>query len=151
MKKLLVVLLCLGLVGCANPRIVRLSPDTYMLSRRDHGGIFGNRARMKANVIREASEFAERQGKVAIPLAVNESPMWPLHFASIEYQFRVLDKNDPEAKRTHLIDKAGVTTGADVDLAIKIKNLNKLLSEGLITKGEFEEQKKKLLNNYTDK
>ena len=43
MKKILVVVLaCFMLTGCANPGIVKLSPDTYMLYREDHGGIFGS-------------------------------------------------------------------------------------------------------------
>lgn len=49
-------------------------------------------------MIREATEFAKGQGKVAAPLAVIETPLIPgARFASIEYQFRVLEKGDPAA------------------------------------------------------
>src|SRR5689334_17543699 len=95
-------------MGCANPGIVKLSPDTYMLSRTDKGGVFGNASAMKADVIREASEFAAKQGKVAIPLSLNESPMYVGHFASVEYQFRVVDESDPEARRVNLIPRPNV-------------------------------------------
>ena len=153
------------LTGCANTGIVKISPDTYMLSRVDHGGIFGNAARMKANVIREATEFAEKQGKVAIPLATKESPMWPGHFASIEYQFRVVDKNDPEARRTHLEKTADITIKSDdslkadinvhtkdeskktTDLYAELIKLEDLQKRGILTKEEFKSQKKRLLEN----
>src|ERR1700740_240605 len=87
------------IAGCANPGIVQLSPDTYMLSRTDHAGIFGTAAANKAKVIREANEFAASKGKVAIPLSSNEVPLGnrPGEFASFEYQFRLVDPNDPVA------------------------------------------------------
>ena len=99
--------LCVFLVvlvgGCSNPGIVQISPDTYMLSRADHAGIFGNTGALKAGVIKDANEFAASKGKVAIPISVQETPNGPAHFATVEYQFKVLDKNDPEAKRTSLV------------------------------------------------
>jgi hypothetical protein len=97
--------LCCALIGCAaNPPVTSLSPDTYMITRIDKGGIFGNAAAMKADVIREASEFASRQGKVAVPLFVHETPLRPCPacWASIEYQFRVGEPSDPEVRRTSL-------------------------------------------------
>jgi len=94
--------------GCANPGIVKMSPDTYLLSRADHGGIFGNTAKLKAGVIKDATEFAESMGKVAIPLHSNSTPVYPGHFATFEYQFRVVDKNDPEARRTSLTPRPDI-------------------------------------------
>ena len=79
-----------------------------MLSRTDKGGVFGNSSAMKADVIREANEFAASQGKIAIPLALNESPMYIGHFASVEYQFRVVSESDPEARRvSQIFNSAG--------------------------------------------
>ena len=148
--------------GCANPEIVKISPETYMLSRADRAGIFGNTAALKAGVIKEANEFAEKQGKVAIPVSVRETPVYPGHLATVEYQFKVLDKNDPEAKRTGLIPRADVVieknemVSADVrtkdqsnkqpDLYTEITKLDDLRKKGLITDAEFEQQKQKLLN-----
>jgi len=84
---------------------VRVSPDTYMLYREDHAGIFGNATAMKANVIREANEFAEKQGKIVVPVLMSETPMGngPAQWAKCEYQFRVVDKDDPEVGRTSLV------------------------------------------------
>jgi hypothetical protein len=82
-----------AMAGCANPGIVKLSPDTYMLSKEDHAGIFGSNARLKANVIAEADEFAAKQGKVAIPLYSHETPRGLCcgEWGAFDYQFRVVD------------------------------------------------------------
>lgn len=158
--------LAVTLNGCGNAGIVKLSPDTYMLTRQDYGGIFGNAAKMKADVINEASEFAQKQGKIAIPLSVQETPLRsnvPGGFASIEYQFRVVDADDTEAKRTHLPKSPDVFIKRDdsikIDIDAKIKNednnnsdlyteltkLDDLLKRGILTQEEFDAQKKILL------
>jgi hypothetical protein len=136
-----------------------MSPDTYMLSRADRAGIFGNTAALKAGVIKEATDFAESQGKVAIPIASHETPVYPGHFATFEYQFRVVDKNDPEAKRTSLTPRADIVIqksekiSADVrtkddkspDLYTELMKLDDLRKKGVITDEEFASQKKRLL------
>jgi len=101
-----------GLVvqGCASvPGPIQISPDTYIITREDHRGIFGSMASLKAEVINEANQFAARQGKVAIPLGANEKAMGGMgQWASFEYQFRVVDKDDPEAQRTSLVPRPDV-------------------------------------------
>lgn len=149
------------LVACANPGIVKLSPDTYMLARTDRAGIFGNAAALKAEVIQEANSFAERMGKVAIPLSTHEVPMVPGRFASFEYQFRVVDPGDPEARRTSLVPRpdvviekkeqatvdvrSNVDTSKPKDLYGELMKLDDLRKRGILTEAEFEAQKRKLL------
>jgi len=58
--------------GCANPPIVQISNDTYMLSKEDHAGIFGSMSKLKADVFIEANQFAESKGKVVLPISVRE-------------------------------------------------------------------------------
>lgn len=148
--------------GCANPGIVQLSPETYMLTRTDKGGIFGNPSAMKADVIREASEFAAKQGKVAIPLASNEQPLQVgRSFASFEYQFRVVAPNDPEVRRVNLVPRPDLViektekTSVDVrtkdqtdrpkDVYADLIKLDDLRKRGIITDAEFDAQKRKIL------
>ena len=160
---LLLCVVCLAVVvtGCANPGIVKLSPDTYMLARTDKGGVFGNASAMKADVIREANEFAASQGKIAIPISLNESPMYIGHFASVEYQFRIVDPASPEAKSTSLVPRPDVVveqtnkSTVDVrtkddsakskDVYIELLKLDDLRKRGILSEAEFEAQKKKLL------
>ena len=161
--KLLITIGVLSLlVACANPGITKLSPDTYILSRTDKGGIFGNAAAMKTDVLREANEFAESQGKVAIPIGLKETPLLVgRQFASVEYQFRVVDKSDPEARRTSLVPRADVVIEktekitADVttkdrteqkkDVYAELIKLDDLRKRGILTEAEFQAQKQKLL------
>ena len=162
LSKISLLIICIFLSCCANPGIVKLSPDTYMLSRADRAGIFGNTAKLKASVIKDANKFAESMGKVAIPLSTNETPVYPGHFATFEYQFRVVDKDDPEAKRTHLVPRADVVIEKKEEIDSNIKtetNINKesdtyseliklddLRKKGIITEEEFEAEKTKILN-----
>jgi hypothetical protein len=152
-----------SLTGCANPGIVKLSPDTYLLSRTDKGGLFGNASAMKAEVINEANEFAAKQGKIAIPISLNDSPMFIGHFASVDYQFRVVDASDPEAQRVNLVPRPDVViektekTSVDVrtkdqsnhqkDVYAELIKLDDLRKRGILSDTEFEEQKKKLLDD----
>jgi hypothetical protein len=165
MRRSLAVVLFATLTGCANPGIVQISPDTYMLSREDHAGIFGSLAKLKAGVIADANSFAAKQGKVAIPISSKENPVGsgPAQWASFEYQFRVVDKTDPEAQRTSLVPRADVviertdkvsadiktedTTPKSKDMYAELMKLDDLRKKGIITDAEFESQKAKLLNS----
>lgn len=144
-------------VGCANPGIVQLSPDTYVLSREDHAGIFGSASSLKAGVIQDANKFAEKMGKIAIPLSSETQPAGPGKWATFEYQFRVVDKDDAEARRTSLVPRPDLvvekketseitTKNGSIDVYAELIRLDDLRKKGIITNVEFEAQKKKLLS-----
>ena len=106
MKPLTCLFLCLSIFatsGCQNPSIVRVSSDTYLLIREDHAGVFGSMSKLKAGVIGDANTFAESLGKVAVPVSARETPVGSgfAQWASYEYQFRIVDRNSPEAKSTN--------------------------------------------------
>ena len=153
------------LAGCANPGVVQLSPDTYILSREDHAGIFGSSSSLMAGVIADANAFATSQGKVAIPISTQEKPVGntPGSWAKFDYQFRVVDKNDPEVRRTSLVKRADVVIektekiSADVrtkdqtskpkDTYSELIKLDDLRKRGILSETEFAAQKQKLLNS----
>jgi hypothetical protein len=136
-----------------------------MLSREDHAGIFGSSSSLKAGVIADANAFAASQGKVAIPITAQEKPVGttPGSWAKFDYQFRVVDKNDPEAQRTALVPRADLviekTEKISKEVHIKDKSvkskdlynelikLDDLVKKGIISKSEFDVQKQKLLNS----
>jgi hypothetical protein len=90
--------------GCANPDIVKVSGNTYILSREDHAGMFGSAPRLKAGVIRDANAFAEKQGKVAVPISAKEHQMGVMgDWASFEYQFKLLEKDDVKSKNAPVV------------------------------------------------
>jgi hypothetical protein len=158
MKRIILGTLAILTASCANPPIVQISPDTYFLSKEDHAGVFGSLAKLKADVVSEANQFAEAQGKVAIPLSLKEKAVGttPGSWARVDYQFRVVDRNDPEARRTLLtprpdlvIEQTQKTSGEHYkpkDVYTELMKLDDLRKKGIITDTEFEAQKKKLLN-----
>jgi len=162
--KRLFILLCFALTGCANPGIVEVSPDTYVLFRDDHAGIFGNAGSLRAEVIHDANQFARSKGKVAIPVSSKYTPIGnsPGSWASFEYQFRVVDKNDEEAVRTSLrkqanyvIDKnikiesssVHINEEAKSDTYSELIKANKLFKDGVLTESEYKKMKANILDN----
>jgi len=158
-------LIMLVAFGCKNPEIVPVSPDTYILYREDHAGIFGSFASLKAGVIQDANAFAAKIGKIAIPISTKEKPLGggPGQWASFEYQFRVVDKDDPETRRTSINprpdfvveNKKNITADIKIkdqtdkpkDIYTELSKLDDLRKRGIITESEFETQKRKLLNS----
>lgn len=160
----LLVMATITLVACASAEIVPLGTDTYMISQTSAGGMFTNMGTLKAEVIKRANAFAESQSKVAVPIAATETPAAPGRMPSYEYQFQLVDKNDPRAYGTGLVrapsivvENRGqapsvvVNTGSEAakpkDLYSELLKLDDLRKRGLITQSEFEAQKKKILQD----
>ena len=160
---LILLLFALILSCCFASNMVQLSPDTYMIRVEDHGGIFAfNRGKLKSSAIQQANDFAASKGKIAIPVAIDSHPVGILgDWAAVEYQFRVVSKDDPEAKRTSLTPRPDIviekTSEISADIEIKdqtektkdvyteLIKLDDLRKKGIITEAEFETQKRKLL------
>ena len=166
MKKILLLSVLL-IIGCSKPDfikmpnlkltnsgIVKLSQDTYMLRREDHGGYLARSSLLKVSVIRDANEFANKQGKVAIKISSHATPMdksqnqWP----SFEYKFRVADEKVSEVRRTPQIQRNDTNTIVETNNPTGIYNeliqLDDLRKKGIITDKEFQDQKTKILNRY---
>ena len=167
MRRILVVVFAISpiMVGYSAEKfadVVKIAPDTYIISRVDRGGVFGNAGKMKTNVMREAQEFAESKGKVAVVRQIQETPMAFGQFASIQYTFWVLDPKDADAKREDLI--RGPDSVAEQRLKIEVKEnssqhasekrdiyaellkLDDLRKRGILSESEFESQKQKILS-----
>jgi hypothetical protein len=159
MKKLLTVLLCLGLVGCASTGIIKISPDTYMISKERWGL---STVGIKADVFKQANAFASSQGKVMIPLTFNERQVAFGQYPTVELQFRLVDKDAPEAKGAYLTKSPDVVIKSDdtlksnvdvhsegsdqsSDLYTELTKLDDLRKKGILTEDEFQAQKKILL------
>jgi len=156
-----VLTLVAALAGCATAEIVPIGTDSYMIAQTSAGGVFKAMASLKSEVMQRANAFAESKGKVAIPIAAKESPAYPGHMPSFEYQFRLVDKNDPRATGGGLIRRADVVvenhistkperTRTDTeprkDIYVELTKLDELRKKGLLSDAEFETQKHRLLN-----
>lgn len=156
------------------PEVIQVSSDSYMIFKEDHKGIFGSLAKLKTGIIKQANAFAESKGKVLIPVSCKEKPLGngPAQWASFEYQFRLVSKDDPEAERailgscpdvvvqTNQSLKAEVTTREEradpeakkepasaekKDLYTELMKLDDLRKRGILTEEEFQAEKRKLL------
>ncbi|HSY27121.1 MAG TPA: SHOCT domain-containing protein [Burkholderiaceae bacterium] len=150
--------------GCAsNPGIVKTSSDTYMLTRTDKGGSLSDVATTKADMVREAKDFAAGQGKVVVPVAMKDTPMTFPGFTSVEYRFQIVDKADVpaqpamEAKRTDFVPAKASGASVDTrtvgqqdhprDIYTELIKLDDLRKRGILTDAEFDSQKKKILDS----
>ena len=93
---------CILLTGCATADIVPIGRDTYMISQMSAGGVFTNTSKLKSDVILRANAFADSKGKIAIPITSTMQPAIPGRMPSFEYQFRLVDKDDPRANGSEL-------------------------------------------------
>lgn len=170
-KVICVLILLFALNGCANPSIVQISDNLYMLSKEDHAGIFGSMSKLKADVINEVNVFAKSKNKVAVPISVREKPVGnsPADWASFEYQFKLVEKNSPELKASSFNEnrttlpvranrsvqssekisadiKVNKTQNKKTDIYSELKKLDGLRKQGIITDQEFQEIKTKLIS-----
>jgi hypothetical protein len=153
-------LLILAVDGCATAPAVPMGNDTYMISQTSAGGVFRSMSSLKTSVIERANAFAASKGKVAIPLASKESPAYPGHMPNFEYQFRLVDKNDPRAEGGALLPRPDMVvemhqpvSGAQgnapsktTDVYTELLKLDDLRKRGIISDSEFESQKQKILS-----
>jgi hypothetical protein len=136
--------------GCAsNSGVVPIGKDTYMVSRQAATGFSGS-GPLKAKAFQEASQYCESQGKEL--RAVSTSEIHPLYifanFPRVKIKFMCLDANDPRLIRQ---DNEEVYMQLEKGLMTKMEALDKLFSDGCITKKEFEKRKQKLLDDYKSK
>ena len=94
-KVIYFLLIVIEVVGCATAEPVLIGTDTYLISQTSAGGMFKPMGELKAEVINHANSFAASKGKIAIAISSRESPAYPLHMPNFEYQFRLVDKDNP--------------------------------------------------------
>lgn len=161
MKRILLAAVAGALIGCATAPAIPMGNDTYMISQTSAGGVFKSMSSLKAEVMQRANAFAESKGKVAVPIAGHEAPAYPGHMPNFEYQFRLVDKNDPRAEGGALLPRADVvvdvhnttpiaptnaTSGKSTDAYTELLKLDDLRKRDILTEDEFETQKAKLLS-----
>lgn len=140
---------------------MQLSADTYMISKTSAAGAFASKGAMQADAIREANKFAATKGKVAVTRGTNwERPAQG--FPTFEYQFILVDPNDPRASDVSLTPRPDVVIerrdriSADIktkdetakapDLYAELTKLDDLRKRNIISETEFQAEKKKLLD-----
>lgn len=159
-----ILMLALAIAGCATSEIIPMGTDTYMISQTSAGGMFTNMSALKSEVIKRANAFAASKDKVAIPLASHTTPPGPGQMPNFEYQFRLVDRDDPRATGAALVPRPDMVIENNVnappsssaakgelksnDLYSELVKLDDLRKRGIISEDEFESQKKKLLSQH---
>lgn len=157
MKKTLVLLLCLGLCGCATA--YKINSISLGMSKEDVIKTMGKPVSTSAT---EGTEYLNYR--------LSETGDADFYGITTPYYVCIRDGKvisygrtgdfDSTKDPTQVIkvigdvksdEKINVKTEGNGELGQKLKTLNKLLTDGLITKAEFDEQKKKLLDEYTSK
>lgn len=157
MKKTIVLLLCLGLCSCATS--YKINSVSLGMSKGDVIKTMGNPISTSAidgteylNYELSETNFSAYQGST--------KPYYVCIRDGKVISYGRTGDFDSTKDPTQVIkilgdvkteEKINVKTESNGELEQKLKTLNKLLADGLITKTEFEEQKKKMLNDYTSK
>jgi hypothetical protein len=82
--------LALGLCGCTPPGIVRLSNDTYRVSRADPGHVYADAAALKAAAAADADAFARGRGQRAVEVDSRLETLSVGHLTTLDYDFRLV-------------------------------------------------------------
>ena len=136
------------LSGCGTDSgVVKTGEDTYKIYKRAGTGFHGGTA-IRARALTEANEYCASQGKVFKKLQMYGShPPYILgNFPKMTLEFMCLNPDDQRLAEN--VNDGNI--GPKEDIEAKIITLNRLLSDGLITESDFEEQKEKLLTEYTN-
>ena len=149
--------------GCSTPRVnsgvIQVSPGTYMIATSGH--FTTDLATLKQVVFRDANVYAKAQNKVMIPISTKEVEKTMSRNPSFELQFRLGDPQDTKAAGVHLtprpdlsveVKSSNVTQKQVIgrsDLEDRVKQLERLAAlkqQGVLTEAEFQEAKRKILD-----
>ena len=148
--------ICLS--ACASSSVTPIGQDTYMITDRASNG-YTSAGKLKANIYKKGVGYCKKQGKEFQPLhdrtveGIPNSWTW----ASVEVQFRCLDKGDSELGRptikqdpnirieSNVQEKKDIQIRESRDMYTELKKLKELLDSKIITQEEFDAQKKKIL------
>ena len=127
--------------GCGTPPvpgIVESSPNLYTVTVQEKSS---SNVDPKNRAVREAMDFAEGKGKVSIPISIHQHEYGTFtDWVRVEYQFKLVEKNDPQARRPTANDAE-----KKPDEYTELLKLDDLRKKGIITQAEFESEKRKLL------
>jgi hypothetical protein len=155
-KYLLVLFVfALFLTGCVSTSVISSGPDTYMVSASGAG--FAT-AGVRETVYRKANKYCEDRGLVMVPVSFKARPgELGRHPPSADLIFRALKPGDPDIDRP-ILDDADLTISnkktirvlsnketPPSNIADELMKLDTLRKNGVISEGEFEKAKKRLL------
>lgn len=101
-KKLLLSLASLSILGCSSSGPVPMGKDTYLITKEGIGSLI-SAASLKADLYKEANAFCHSEGKEFQPIRENAiESIQGKNGSSAEVQFRCLPKGDSEIQRPNI-------------------------------------------------
>ena len=158
MKRLVALLLCLGLCGCAIAYSNRMSNVRLGMSKDEVMQAIGHPASISATEGVEYLNYrlSETADEAVLYGITHDYSVCIKNGKVVSYGKRG-DFGTTEQPAQVIKISGGLQSDENIkiqstdELTTKIKTINKLLSDGLITKMDFEERKKKLLDEYTSR
>lgn len=153
---ILVLLLAMGMSGCASSKLVQTGNDTYNISKQS-ATTYASGDAVIADLNVEAAKFCQEQGQEFQSVDTHhvDGVAGKTH-SSAEVQFRCIGSKAERRRKANSIpdtklnkdarDKGGVPENKPVDIYTELKKLKNLLDEKIITQEEFDAQKKKILS-----
>jgi len=154
MKRLLAILLCLGLVGCATTD--SLTQISLGMTKEQVIQKIGSPTSVSAKGNMEIFRYYLYQPLGQGLLDTRRTDYFVAFQNGLVESYGKLGDFGTTAKPKEIIelDQKVTTNSTDnvenIDLESKLKTLNDLLSKGMITQADFDQQKKKLLDEYTN-
>ena len=79
----------LALAGCASSGVRPADGDTYLVSKKNTGGMFGNAEALKGDLYEEANAFCRGQGRVVQTVSASHESAIPfVRMGGASLQFR---------------------------------------------------------------
>ena len=160
MRKRLLLILCLGFMGCATATKTSMEVIEYqsvdemnkqanceaITNVYDSYGVFFHppwERKRKAHI--RLKDAAYVKGANAVVMGSNNWGVITDQVQGVAYKCAYGDLLNSQ----QLIKDKKIDGNDNNSVEVKLKTLNKLLSDGLVTQKEFDERKQKLLDDYT--
>lgn len=143
--------------------VMPMGDGVYLVSQQG-GSAFVSLGKLRKRAFEIANAYAEKNNSTAEVVSINETPAGNFIFPNVDLKFRLVGKskvlNDDSKNTTISVSSATNANGTATEQQMTIKNPNqdskgkfeklerigKLYKDGILTKEEFEAEKKKILS-----
>jgi len=135
----------LALGGCVSTYIVPTDKDTYNISRNAPAFYWGRPNATEAEVYSEANKICDKDNKKVKTIKLDVVNQFPGRSGSVTLQFKCDEPIDTSTATPTLTPTEAGTVKDKPSIADKLKELDSLHKQGLITDGEYANKKQEIL------
>lgn len=143
--------------GCSSTGVIPMSQDSYFIGKKDGSPGIGISLSNKAEVYQEAAVFCNKKNLEVFTLRETVTPAALGRLGSTELHFKCVQpggKAQPLVKDADKIINVNSNVNVkskdsnSIDMYTELKKLKELKDSGIITKEEFNIEKKQILSKY---